>query len=101
MHLPETSGIRTRVLGKLKVDKKEVFKMTGYEFFASYWWIFPVVMFLLCFFFMRKCHSRRLCGFSEYDRSGASAMGILNKRYAQGEIDQDEYEEKKKSLETS
>lgn len=73
--------------------------MTGYEFFEGYWWIFPVVMIMLCFFFMRKCHSRRLCGFSKYNGSGESAMDILDKRYAQGEINQDEYEEKKKTLE--
>lgn len=75
--------------------------MTGYEFFGGYWWILPVAMIMLCFFFMRKCHSKRLCGFSQYNDSEASAMDILNKRYARGEIDQSEYEEKKKDIETS
>lgn len=74
--------------------------MTGYEFCGGYWWILPVAMIMLCFFFMRKCHGRRFCGFSEYNDSEESAMDILNKRYAQGEINQAEYEEKKKDLET-
>lgn len=73
--------------------------MSGYEFCQGYWWIFPVVMILLCFFFMRMCGGRRWCGFGEYDSQKESAIDILNKRYAQGDIDQVEYEEKKKRLE--
>lgn len=72
--------------------------MTGYEFCAGYWWLFPVVMIFLCFFFMRRCGERRLCGFGNYYSAKESALDILNKRYAQGEIDQAEYQEKKKIL---
>ena len=72
--------------------------MFGYEFCGGYWWLFPLVMIVLCFLFMRGCMgSRRMCGWGT--GFGESAMDILNKRYASGEIDQNEYEEKKKELE--
>jgi uncharacterized membrane protein len=41
---------------------------------------------------------RRMCGWSSGIGFGESAIDILNKRYAKGEIDQKEYEEKKKEL---
>jgi len=55
-------------------------------------------MIFLCFFFMRRSGARGLCGFSEYDSQKDSAMDILDKRYAQGDIDQVEYEEKRRVL---
>ncbi len=73
--------------------------MNGYEFCGGYWWIFPLVMIIFCFLFMRRGGGTRMCGFGEYYGSGESAMEILNKRYARGEIDQREYEEKKSDLE--
>lgn len=39
-----------------------------------------------------------ICGFSESNGTGESAIEILNKRYAKGELDQKEYEEKKRNL---
>jgi putative membrane protein len=79
---------------------KEVFQMTGYEFCGGYWWIFPLVMIIFCIFFMRRGCGRMMCGFGDRTYFGDSAMDILNKRYSKGEIDQKEYEEKKKNLET-
>jgi len=69
--------------------------MTGYEFCGSYWWLFPLVMILFCFLFMRGCSPRRMCGFWPQRGPEESGLEILNKRYANGEIDQREYEEKK------
>jgi putative membrane protein len=81
---------------RLKTNKKEVFQMTGYEFWSGYWWIFPLVMVVFCFFFMRGCAGRMMCGW----RSGVgdSALDVLDRRYAAGEINQEEYEERKKQL---
>ena len=72
--------------------------MTGYEFCGGYWWIFPLVMIFFCIFFMRRGCSRKMCGFGEYFGSGDSAMEILKKRYVSGEINQQEFEEKKEKL---
>ena len=71
--------------------------MTGFEFCGGYWWIIPLVMIFFCFVFMRRGCSRWMCGFAD-SRFGESAMDILNKRYATGEIDQKEYEERKRTL---
>jgi uncharacterized membrane protein len=38
-----------------------------------------------------------MCGWGSYG-FGESAMDVLNKRYAKGEIDQEEYEERKRTL---
>ena len=71
----------------------------------SYWWLFPVFMMILCFFMMRRSRRFRMCCFGPRDidnnhRSGKpdSAIEILDRRYVLGEIDKEEYEEKKKTL---
>ena len=72
--------------------------MTGYEFCGGYWWIFPLLMIFLCFIFMRGCMGRRMCGWGAGYGFGESALDVLNKRFAKGEIDKQEYEEKKRTL---
>ena len=79
--------------------------MHGTEFFGfSFWWIFPLVMIVLCFFMMWGCRRSTMCGFGPWgsgrdrDRDQDSAKRILEKRYARGEIDLAEYEEKSKVL---
>ena len=70
----------------------------------SYWWVIPVLMMVLCFFMMRGRWCQNMCGFGRCDnrnnhsRDADSAMEILKKRYASGEINTDEYQEKKSVL---
>ena len=70
----------------------------------SFWWIVPIIMIILCFFMMRSQRGSMMCGFGprnrDYQESKASdsAKDILDRRYALGEIDKDEYEERKRTL---
>jgi len=73
--------------------------MTGYELCGGYWWIFLLVMIFFCFYFMRGCSGRRMCGWGAGNGPEETAIDLLKKRYAKGEIDQKEYEEKRKNLE--
>ncbi len=72
------------------------------------WWIFPLLMIILCVFMcvfmMRGRLGSMMCrpgsrstGIHGADASD-SALDILNKRYAQGEINKEEYEEKKRDV---
>jgi uncharacterized membrane protein len=79
--------------------------MYGSEFFgSSLWWIFPILMIAMCFFMMRGRRGSMMCGFGFRDKSrhhistSDSAMDILDKLFASGEIDQEEYEERKRTL---
>lgn len=78
--------------------------MNGFEsFWQTYWWIFPLVIFLFCLLGMRG-RGRSLCCFgsrapsSYHPGPSDSADDILNKRYALGQIGRKEYEEKKKDI---
>jgi uncharacterized membrane protein len=79
--------------------------MTGYESFFSgfgWWWICPLLMIALCFLMMRR--GSTLCGLgsrgaeSQHLNASDSAMDMLDKRYALGEINKEEYEEKKRAF---
>lgn len=74
--------------------------MTVYEFCVSYWWIFPIMMIILCFFMMKGRGCSTCCCFGSTDRHklSESSRDTADKRYAQGEINQQEYEEKKWDL---
>lgn len=70
----------------------------------SFWWIIPIVMMILCFFMMRRRRWTMIGGFGPCGRDwqqakgAASAMEILDRRYASGDIDKAEYDEKKRVL---
>lgn len=70
----------------------------------AYWWIFPLVMVGLCFFMMMKGKEGSMCGFGSHGARTRpigppeSARDILDKRYALGEINKEEYEEKKDAI---
>ncbi len=71
------------------------------------WWIFPlgmIGMMVLCFFMMRGRIRTTMCrpGLCSPDSHGEnasdSALEMLNKRYVRGEIEKEEYEEKKRVI---
>jgi len=75
------------------------------EFFnSSWWWIWPVLMIAMCYFMMRGRRGSMMCGFGPHYKKrpniniSDSAAEILDKRYAAGDIDKTEYEEKKRIL---
>ena len=79
--------------------------MLGAEFFDfPLWWIFPIIMIALCFFMMRRRRGSKMCGFgsdeadNHHTSDSDSALAILDKRYALGEVDKEEYEEKRRAL---
>ena len=71
---------------------------------GSWWWLIPIAMMVICFLVMRKRGGSMMCGFGSRDEDkrhiseSDSASEILDKRYALGEINKDEYEEKKITL---
>ena len=73
-------------------------------FFFSFWWVFPLLMFIVCIFMMRGKKASMMCGFGSRDTDNRkinisdSALDILDKRYASGEIDKEEYQERKRTL---
>ena len=76
--------------------------MSGHEYWSGlhFWWIFPLVMMVFCFWFMRGCGRRMWWPGGSFRSWRESPMDILNRRYASGEIDQQEYDEKKRVLES-
>lgn len=79
--------------------------MYGTNFFNfPLWWICPILMMVVCFFMMRRRGGNMMCGFGPREKDGyhinpsESATDILDKRYALGEIDKEEYDNKKRTL---
>jgi len=76
--------------------------MFGTEFCNfSFWWLIPVAMMALCLFIMRGRKGSMMCRFGSHNKDSHSinpsdsAMDLLDKQYATGQIDEKEYEKKK------
>lgn len=69
----------------------------------SLWWLLPVVMVVICFLVMRRwgCPMMYVCGpRKKQGNESDSAMEILAKRYARGEISKEEYEDGRRVIES-
>jgi len=72
--------------------------------FSLWWLVVPIIMMILCFFMMRGRKCSMMCGFGSraldcrQTEVPDSARDILDRRYASGEINREEYEEKKRTL---
>ena len=79
-----------------------MFPRAGFGY--GFWWIFPLIMIVLCFFMMRGRMGSMMCraGFRKSGNHGEDApdspLDILNKRYSRGEVSKEEYEEKKRVI---
>ena len=72
------------------------------QFFSSGMWIIPFAMIVLCFLFFRSGMMKRFgnsqTGSKDKSNSTESALDILKKRYARGEISKEELENMKKDI---
>ncbi len=76
--------------------------MFGTEGF-DFWWLIPLILIVLCFFGARGCcfgGRQRIEDRPEPNKgtTSGSALEILNRRYARGEIDEVEYEKKRYTI---
>ena len=77
------------------------------SFFGEYFWIFPLVMMILCFIVFKSGFLKNIqSGFNRDKTSSVpddrdiveTPLDLLKKRYAKGEISKSQFEEIKKDL---
>ena len=76
--------------------------MFGAEGF-NYWWLIPLILMCLCVFGSRGCCARRGQRYGYFlgrntEPDTGSSLDILSRRYARGEIDEEEYHRKSKAI---
>jgi uncharacterized membrane protein len=69
----------------------------------DFWWLIPLILIVLCFFCARGCCSGRRHRSEDRperknEATSDSALDILSKLYAQGKIDDEEYEKKSRTI---
>jgi putative membrane protein len=67
----------------------------GMGAFMGWWWLIGIIVFVLIIWFILKSKNIRN---RPYFPGNKSAMDLLKERYAKGEIDKQEFEERKKDL---
>ena len=79
--------------------------VSGLEsFWHSYWWILFLILMIFCCFRMTGRRGAGICGFRSWGTDTRdihptdSAIDILDKRYALGEMTREEYEERKRTI---
>ena len=79
--------------------------MSGLEsFWISYWWVFLLILTVLCCVGMKGRRGSGICGFRSWGTDTRhihptdSAINILDERYALGEISREEYEERERTI---
>jgi len=77
-------------------------QMSGAEVF-NYWWLIPLVLICLCVFGARGCCVGRGPRYRYFPGRNAepdtiSPLEILSRRYARGEIDDEEYQKKREAI---
>ena len=75
--------------------------MSGTEW-IDFWWLIPLVMIGLCLFGGIGCCSGRRHRLDRSERESEpgsdSALEILSRRYASGEIEEEEFERKRRTI---
>jgi hypothetical protein len=84
---------------------KEVTPVNGLDsFWHSYWWVFLLILMVLCCVGRKGRRGFGMCDFRSWGTDIReihpmdSAIDILDERYALGEITREEYEEKKRTI---
>ncbi len=77
-----------------KKESKMFHEMNGHFWGMGWWWIIGLVILIAVIWVIATAISRS----NQLHSSGKTPIDILKERYARGEIDKDEFDERKKNL---